>query len=314
MGSKRPAAAGGGRRNGVQSIEVGAQLLEALARSAVPQHLRDLAAGAGMPPSKARRYLVSLLRCGLVEQNPTTSRYELGPMALRVGLSALNSRHVVRLATEAVIQLNQEIDRTILLSIWTERGPVIIGWYDSSEMLICNLNVGSVLPLLHSVSGRLFLAYLPRASTQRLLEREINSALSHEGAFPVRTEMDVRSLIAGVRKNRFAMTQELLLPGLSAFGAPVFDHEGRMAAAVAMIGPPGTIEAITPDSPATLLRRRAEELSLRLGFHSREPGGSLAEWLELGTAEQGSTPPPALSIPVAKPQKAPKARQARTAS
>src|SRR3546814_5120858 len=64
------------RRSGVQSIEVGWQLLEALTHSNGPLHLGELANGARMATSKARRYLVSLLRCGLVEQSVTTGRSE----------------------------------------------------------------------------------------------------------------------------------------------------------------------------------------------------------------------------------------------
>src|SRR3546814_18866145 len=86
-----------------------------------------------MATSKARRYLVSLLRCGLVEQSVTTGRYDLGPMSLRLGLTTMNRQDAIRFATEASIDLNQELDRTVLLSIWTKRGPPIIASYDRSE-------------------------------------------------------------------------------------------------------------------------------------------------------------------------------------
>lgn len=292
------------RRNGVQSIEVGSQLLETLAGAAGPLHLRDLAAGAGMSASKARRYLVSLLRCGLVAQDTTTARYDLGPMAMRIGLTALSRRHVVRVATEAVIELNQEIDRTILLSIWTDRGPFIIGWYDSSEIIICNLNVGSSLPLLTSASGRLFLAYLPRAATQWLVDAELASAAAQEAGFPIRSETDIRTLLIEIRKQRKAATREMLVPGLSAFAAPVFDHEGRIVATIAMIGPPGTVEPQAAGASTAALQRRAEEVSRRLGFHSDQPGTSLSEWLEARDAGHAAEPPPALAIPAAPPRQA----------
>ena len=55
-------------KRGIQSIEVGGQLLRALVRSGEPMMLRDLAAAAGMPPAKAHPYLVSFARLGLVEQ------------------------------------------------------------------------------------------------------------------------------------------------------------------------------------------------------------------------------------------------------
>ena len=76
-------------RQGIQSIEVGARILQALARAPHPQMLRDLAAAAQMPAAKAHRYLVSFARMGLVEQQADTGLYDLGSFALELGLGAL---------------------------------------------------------------------------------------------------------------------------------------------------------------------------------------------------------------------------------
>ena len=55
-------------RAGIQSVEVGFALLDALARAPGPLMLRDLAAAAGMSAAKAHRYLVSFQRLQLVTQ------------------------------------------------------------------------------------------------------------------------------------------------------------------------------------------------------------------------------------------------------
>ncbi len=160
---KPPPAA---RRSGVQSIEVGARLLDVMAEHAGPMHLRDIAAASGMSASKAHRYLISLLRAGLAEQDPVSGRYDLGPMSLRVGLAALNRRVAVKYATQALIELNQSEDLTVALTVWGEHGPTVVAWYDSVQILICNITVGSSLPLLRSASGQVYLAYLPSATTR----------------------------------------------------------------------------------------------------------------------------------------------------
>jgi len=74
---------------GIQSIEVGGELLRALARSGEPMMLRDLAREAGMTPAKAHPYLASFSRIGLIEQDETTGRYEIGALALELGLISL---------------------------------------------------------------------------------------------------------------------------------------------------------------------------------------------------------------------------------
>jgi hypothetical protein len=58
--------------------------------------LKDLAAAAGMSAAKAHRYLVSFQRLGLVTQDPRSTRYDLGPAALQLGLAALARLDPVR--------------------------------------------------------------------------------------------------------------------------------------------------------------------------------------------------------------------------
>ena len=59
-------------QQGIQSIEVGNELLVVLAAALRPLTLKDLAAGARMSAPKAHRYLVSYMRLGLVEQEADT--------------------------------------------------------------------------------------------------------------------------------------------------------------------------------------------------------------------------------------------------
>jgi len=76
---------------GIQSIEHGYRLLEALEHSGGGLSLKDLASAAGMSPSKAHFYLTSLVRVGLVSQAAVGGHYEFGPAAIRFGMAVLRS-------------------------------------------------------------------------------------------------------------------------------------------------------------------------------------------------------------------------------
>ena len=84
-------------RAGIQSVEVGFTLLQALAGAGRALMLKDLAGTAGMSAAKAHRYLVSFLRLDLVVQD-ARGRYDLGPAALHLGLATLQRQDPVRLA------------------------------------------------------------------------------------------------------------------------------------------------------------------------------------------------------------------------
>lgn len=266
-------------RRGVHSIEVGSRLLDALAAHSGPMHLRDLAAFTEMPASKAHRYLTSLIGAGLAEQDPESGRYDLGAMSLRIGLAALSRRDAVRQATQALIGFSVAEDATAALAVWGERGPTIVAWHDGSQPVLCNLGIGSVLQLLRSATGRVFLAYQPRVITRSMVERELNVIAKYLPTESVRTLDDVAELIRYVRSVRFGSTQEELVNGLSAVAAPVFDHQGRIVAVLLQVGYSGLIHS--PARPASRkLLETADAVSIKLGFDPTRLGSSFVEKLD----------------------------------
>ena len=76
-------------QRGIQSIEVGGALLQALVDAGASLPLRELAQRAGMSSAKAHPYLVSYGKLRLIEQDPITGHYGLGPFALQLGLVSL---------------------------------------------------------------------------------------------------------------------------------------------------------------------------------------------------------------------------------
>src|SRR6478736_606441 len=141
-------------QQGIQSIEVGARLLQALADASRPQMLRDLAAAAQMPPAKAHRYLVSFARMGLVEQQEETGLYDLGSFALELGLSALARLEPVTASGPALAELREETGQTVALAVWANHGATIVRWLGADTPVAASLRVGSVMPLSRSAPGR----------------------------------------------------------------------------------------------------------------------------------------------------------------
>src|SRR5438045_3373962 len=96
------------QRAGIQSVEVGFTLLDVLAKAPGPLMLRDLASAAGMSAAKAHRYLVSFQRLQLVTQDDASTRYDLGPAALKLGLSSLSRLDAVKLARQRAAALIEQ--------------------------------------------------------------------------------------------------------------------------------------------------------------------------------------------------------------
>jgi len=272
--------AAGGKRQGIQSIEVGSKLLEVLASAQGPLSLRDLSSLAKMSPSKAHRYLVSLLRAGLVLQDPVTNRYDVGFLSLKLGLAALSRLDLVKFGTDAARWLNEELDATVLLSVWGNFGPTIVAMYDSSDLMIQNVRVGSVLPLTRSATGRVFLAYMPRKTTQARVKQELKGPFRALSGSAINSMDDIEAVIQKVRKERLGTTHGDVVPQQSALAAPVFDHLGHIVASLTLIGASEQVDLGSPTSPAGTLLRAADMVSQRLGFWDAKVGSSYVEWLE----------------------------------
>src|SRR4029450_5162433 len=109
-------------QRGIQSVEVGGQLLIALAHTGRPMALKDLARDAGMSPAKAHPYLVSFGKLGLIAQDPGSGRYGLGPLALQLGLISLQQFDPVRMATPVLRELARELGHTMAIAVGGNRG------------------------------------------------------------------------------------------------------------------------------------------------------------------------------------------------
>jgi DNA-binding IclR family transcriptional regulator len=162
---------------GIQSVEVGFELLQHLAQAGSqpggPMMLKDIASAAQMSPAKAHRYLVSFQRLGLVMQDAATARYDLGPAALKLGLAALERMDAVQLARARLLPLMDEIGHTLALAVWGNRGPTIVHWQEPAAAVTASLRLGDVMPLLSSATGQCFAAHRPWDALQPLLKSEL---------------------------------------------------------------------------------------------------------------------------------------------
>ncbi|MEO7851951.1 MAG: helix-turn-helix domain-containing protein, partial [Rubrivivax sp.] len=162
---------GRGQR-GIQSIEVGGQLLRCLAQHGRPMALKDLAREAGMAAAKAHPYLVSFGKLGLIEQEQASGRYGLGSLALQLGLISLQQFDPVRLATPRIVELAPQIGHTVALAVWGNRGPTIVRVEEAPSHVFVNVRHGTVMSLRGTASGRLFAAFLPPAAVRAALAEE----------------------------------------------------------------------------------------------------------------------------------------------
>ena len=253
-------------RAGIQSVEVGFTLLQALAEASGPLMLRDLARAADMSAAKAHRYLVSFQRLELVVQDATSTRYDLGPAALKLGLASLERLDPVKRARERIAALMEDVGHTLALAVWGNRGPTIVHWDESPSAVTVNLRLGDVMPLLSSATGLCFAAYAPQDAIAPMLKEEMALAQKQGRKDLPTTPAEVRTALEEVRRRGASRVVDTLLPGIVAFCVPVFDSDGHMALGMVALGPAGTFDPAWGGAVEKPLRAAAAQLSSDLGY------------------------------------------------
>jgi DNA-binding IclR family transcriptional regulator len=243
---RRPRAEPPSTSGGIKSVEIVGRILRALAaQEGRAGSLKELVRSCGMSAPKIHRYLVSLVRIGLVQQDVDDRSYALGPFALEVGAAAARSSEPLQDAIRRLQRLRDLIDETIVLSVWSPHGPIILEVEESTRPIVMTMKRGTVLPVLSTATGIVFCAQLPRFHTSPLIERELSGRLKSNPI--VKNTKDLEELLATVRLQGYALNSGHLLPDIIALGAPVFDLTGSLIAVLGVIGREDRIDPRSDD-------------------------------------------------------------------
>lgn len=254
---------------GVKSVEIGLGILDAISGAETELTLTEIADATGHSPPRVHRYLTSLLRSGVVERVEESGRYALGPDAVALGFAALSGIRGREAALEVLGELNREIDKSVVLFIWGDGGPVVVGWQASSDPITFSARLGLVLSPLQSISGRLFLAYMPKSVCQKILKREFGKTpkVLWDGERIGRKEFEER--LAEIRKRGLFRGQNEMIFGIDTIGAPVLNDDGEVDYVIVAVGATGSIDISWRGSTARALQKSSKTLSALLAEHTK---------------------------------------------
>ena len=254
-------------QRGIQSIEVGGRLLQALTDRSGPMSLKDLAAAAELPASRAHPYLVSFGKLGLVEQDAHTGRYALGTMALQMGLACLHQSDPIKAATPVAEALAERLGESVVIAVWANFGPTVVRLIDGSQPLHVNMRAGTVMAVLGTATGRAFAAVLPTSQIEQAM-RVHGDAVRADRSTVKNLARELKQITAEFRSHGVTRALGRPIPGVNAFSAPAFDHEGHAALVITALGHEDTFAPDWGSKNAIGVRQAAAEVSARLGFRA----------------------------------------------
>ncbi|MGW1162662.1 IclR family transcriptional regulator [Streptomyces sp. NPDC002513] len=240
------------RDGDIQAVTRCAEILRMVARD---QEIRptDVAKRLGLQRSTAHRYLASMAGAGLIERHDGGT-FGPGPLAVHLGASAMRESRVLDIAAPYMADLSAQAHETVVLSLWSGAGAVVARVQeDAGKLVQVVVREGSELPPF-AAQSQLFLAHHP---DQDHITQLIASLPPH-----VRNE--VEQSVERARRTGLG-EHSMVVQGVRAIAAPVFDGRGVIRATVALVGTSDAI-AVEPDSRlAMALRDTASRISARLG-------------------------------------------------
>jgi DNA-binding IclR family transcriptional regulator len=248
-------------RQGIDAVEVAGAILQALLRCPRPARLKDIEIATGIPSAKIHRYLVSMIRCGLVRRHGSNGRYDFGLLAHQVGQVVARDNDVASQMEARLAQFSEHIGEVVGVAQWVGNGVTFVNWFESSPEFSIRLKPGMQLDITTSATAKLLAAYLMREVTEPLVkselaERQINSAKQIEQVYREYADIRARGIANSLGARR---------SGLNALSVPIFDCDGRVVVAVTALGMAPRFDADTTGTLARQMLALSKELSAQMG-------------------------------------------------
>jgi DNA-binding IclR family transcriptional regulator len=255
-----------GQSSGVKSVELGLDVLEAVAQSEDGIGVSALAARLGFTKAAVFRHLQTLARRGYVVQDGATARYRLGIRASLIGRLASEGTHLMSVARAPLRRLRDETGQTVTLAAVTSRSIVVVDCLLGTAAMEIGIKAGSELPIHATAHGRIALAFSRVLDVAWLKSAELKP-------WTTRTLCDWKALEEQVlltRKRGWATSPEQMLLGINALSAPVFDRTGDCLAAVALVGSIQFIPPAPGKRELSALLRTTQQISRSLWDGSQQ--------------------------------------------
>ena len=258
--SKKPKAP-----RGIQSATVGLAVLKVLIESDRPLFLRELAAGVDMASSNVHRYLVSFSEAGMVRQDLNTGKYDLGPLAIQLGLSALRRIDAVDVALDVLQDIVNSTESDGHLCVCGTAGPTVVRWKQGPGEIAVRVREGLVFPFSASATGRVWTAFMSPAQLKPLLDREIDAIVNQAGKARNRLMSELNSRVTAILESGISHSSNERREGIDALCAPVFDRDGKLILSITLLGTTSRFDTRLEGKPVSMLRAGVAEISRRLG-------------------------------------------------
>ncbi|MFW1754722.1 IclR family transcriptional regulator [Acinetobacter wanghuae] len=212
-------------QRGIQTVELAGDILKLVCGSKRALSLSEIAETLEMSPGSAYKYLISLLRTGLLKRNDSTLEYEAGPLSLRLGLSKIKHDDMLAHARNTLTHLAEKYQLNAFASMWSDlNGATVVFYKEYGGFFNLGFRLGMRLSLLNTTTGRLFAAYMNAT--------QLADYLDHDDI----KQSDYINVLQEIRIQGYSTLSDIPTPGFTSYAVPVFDCDQNIVMTLTAFG------------------------------------------------------------------------------
>ncbi len=248
--------------NLVPAVDRALRILNAFKNGHAEYGVTELSRLLDLNKSTVHDILYTLAHHNLIERDPITQKYRLGPGLMEFGDRARQRRDVRQVAHPFLLELMQITDATALLGVFETDTIAIVDKAEPAAGLHVTASVGQRLPFCAGCFGRAFVAWMDGAAVDRLLA---SPGLRRFTGTSITDPIAYKASLAAVRRQGYAVDDtEEYLEGVWAASAPIRDAS-RVVAAMTVVGFSSRMTATRRKAAIHALLRSARRISHLLG-------------------------------------------------
>ena len=244
----------------MRSLQKAMAIVDRLAE-APDRGISELSREIGADKAMVHRIVRTMAERGWVVQDPGTRRYQLGPALRGLRDQGPSREDIIRAGTPSVTRLAKAFDETALLSVREGLRNVVQIVEPSTQEIRVVSEVGRSVPLHCGAAGKVLLSFDHPSVTARV----IDAGLERWTDGTITDGKRLRAELDSIRKQGWAVENEEYSRGVCGLGAPVFDAEDRIVAALALRAPALRVDAELIGDMARALLEEAGIVGRALG-------------------------------------------------
>jgi DNA-binding IclR family transcriptional regulator len=226
--------------------------------------LSELSRAAGLPLTTTHRIVGELARWGALERTDDGA-YQVGLRLWEIGARAPRGHGLRQIAMPFLEDLYEATRQNVQLAVLDGMDAVYLERISTRDAVAVISRVGGRLPLHATGVGLVLLAF----SDPEFQEKVLAAPMRKYSSKTIDSSEQLRRVIADVRRRRIAVSYgQITLDALSV-AAPVFDAEGRVAAALSVVVP----SEHAPREYLPAVQAAARGISRGLGWVPRQLDG-----------------------------------------